>query len=589
MWRHFVVELPPDVYSASGLSDVVGQLGELRIPEFPRFVEDLLCLPADGGVYVFGGESQYLGGATIGWLFHELIPQLDGTVTVKELHERLAPQAPAVLDDTLFLLQMHGMLEAGLGPGRAAGRRGTDATLDAQTAFFSRYLRVTGKRANRYEAQEALAQSTVLVTHEGSGAETAALLARGLIDLGVGRVARTTQLPSENAHPRWTLVISLGSRAEHLAIATQGIATGQPMLFCDVERLVLGPLTEPGITACPSCVNHQIGGELDRPPNVPSAVLDLWRRALVQRAIQRALSYLTKLFQTDRPAQVEQWCPDAATVVSYEHVLCLPNCETCGCQTTSRHLTLPDGHLESTALLFHRNTCLKPWDLDHPAHIQRHFDLDVVNLTQSAFRKHSGAPMVRLPDLASHATTTALQVVKGHDSSSVEGRCNASTLGAILRFSAGGRSIPVRPGRFHIRRYTASGGNLGSAEIYVLVRRAKLLPAGLYHYSILDDTLEELPCTGAVGHLPPWWDHDAPDIDLVVVSDVARVFEKYGGRGYTYCLLDAGLIAHRIQLLAEEFGVRSTLVWDFNDEPVNHLLDIEPPYMVPACIIGLGE
>jgi hypothetical protein len=112
----------------------------------------------------------------------------------------------------------------------------------------------------------------------------------------------------------------------------------------------------------------------------------------------------------------------------------------------------------------------------------------------------------------------------------------------------------------------------------------------LYHYSTTRNWMERLPTPPEAADRPPWWDPETPlpDVDLVIMSDVARVFAKYGGRGFTYCLLDAGLLAHRIDLLAQRLQVRVRLAWNFDDPPVSALLGLESPERVPTCVIGLG-
>ena len=576
---------PSNVYSASGLSEAVGQVGELALPTCPRFVDDLLCLPSGEGVYILGGESQYLGGATVEWLFSNLIPALDGKTTLEKLRERFAELPSTSLDDMLFLLQMHGMIEAGSTEFELSRRSPPDRSLESQMIFFSRYLRITGRRSCRYEAQLSIEKSPVLVC--GSGPQAAQLTA-GLKDHGVDCRASIDEELDELDASQWSILISVGDYAQQSRIAQECSSRNLPVLFCDFSRLLLGPLTIPGATACPTCVRHQIGHELEQVELVSNAIHTLWRRVLVERALQRVLSFITQLYQTNEPAMVELWQPATSVVSTFDSVLCLPSCETCGSETTRRSLRIPGGHLESASLLFHRSTCIKPWDIDHPADMQRHFALDVMRLTQTAFRQYSGAQAVSLPKAELSKWDVPLWQALAQSESGVGKSCDASSISHILRYSAGGEATQVNVGTFHIKRFTASGGNLGSAELYLVICSKTGIPTDVYHYSVIEDALEELPCP--TDPVPQnWFGHDLnATVNIIIVSDVARGFEKYGGRAYTYSLLDAGLMSHRIRLLASTVGLSSELTWVFDDDQISRLLGISPPNLVPTCIIRLG-
>jgi SagB-type dehydrogenase family enzyme len=577
-----------ELYQAAGLGRSVSLIEEISLPQRPRFVADLLCLPYRGAVHIVGGENQSLGGTSADWLFTSLVPELDGATTVAELHDRFRDLPPQALDDVLYLLRMHGLLEEGP-PADDPRIRDLESRYGKQMAFFSRYLRVTGRHANRYEVQASLGQAAVLVLGDEN---LAASIASELRLHGVGRVGFAREDEGE-PHRHWDLVIYVAPLERQLHAMRVMLDRRLPTLFVDAVALVLGPLTEPRITACPGCVRHQLRVESDDPASISPLVHAMWSRGLEARAVQRALCHITHLYQADRYAEVEVIRPALGRATTYESILCLPNCSVCGSETPHRAITFPTGHRDNAALLYHRNTRLKPSDLGHPSEMQHHLSPEVTRLTRTAFLDRGGTASVPFPELDGSAVDSALAEYLSWEApdDGRRGSCDAAALGAILGFSGGGNAVKLSDGQFHFLRYAASGGNLGSAELYPIVRNADRVPPGIYHYSLLGHSLSPLPRgvdpEGDAAKSDLGLDDDS-DVSIVIVSDVERVFAKYGGRAYVYCLLDAGVMAHRLQLIARAVGLQSRLVWVFDDAAVSQVLGVSSPFAVPACIVELA-
>ena len=72
-----------------------------------------------------------------------------------------------------------------------------------------------------------------------------------------------------------------------------------------------------------------------------------------------------------------------------------------------------------------------------------------------------------------------------------------------------------------------------------------------------------------------------------VVSAVQRLRAKYGERAYLYALLDAGLMAHRLGLVATRAGWRCRATWDFDDQQLSAVLGVDGRDLVPAVVLAL--
>ncbi len=103
-----------------------------------------MTLPG-GALHVVGGEAQIIQGASLPWVMENLVPLLDGTRTVGDVEAAFPGVVASDLRDAIHLMHMHGMLEEGEG----AAADEAEEPRRAQRAFFSRYLRRTGRNRSR--------------------------------------------------------------------------------------------------------------------------------------------------------------------------------------------------------------------------------------------------------------------------------------------------------------------------------------------------------------------------------------------------------------------------------------------------------
>jgi SagB-type dehydrogenase family enzyme len=128
-------------------------------------------------------------------------------------------------------------------------------------------------------------------------------------------------------------------------------------------------------------------------------------------------------------------------------------------------------------------------------------------------------------------------------------------------------------------RTAPSAGALYPFEIYVIANNVDSLDQGIYHYGILNHTLElvqygdfrkEITSAGLKQEM--LGDSDAVFV-LSAIFDRTR--HKYGERGFRYVYIEAGHISQNIFLQAVSLGLGSVSVGAFLDDKVNQLIGVD--------------
>ena len=128
-------------------------------------------------------------------------------------------------------------------------------------------------------------------------------------------------------------------------------------------------------------------------------------------------------------------------------------------------------------------------------------------------------------------------------------------------------------------RTAPSAGALYPFEIYVIANNVESLDQGIYHYGILNHTLELVQygdfrkaITSAGLKQEMLGDSDAVFV-LSAIFDRTR--HKYGERGFRYVYMEAGHISQNIYLQAVSLGLGSVSVGAFLDVKVNQLIGVD--------------
>ncbi|MGB2925353.1 MAG: SagB/ThcOx family dehydrogenase [Limnothrix sp.] len=152
--------------------------------------------------------------------------------------------------------------------------------------------------------------------------------------------------------------------------------------------------------------------------------------------------------------------------------------------------------------------------------------------------------------------------------------------------------IPTMSGNYVYLRSAPSAGGLYPAEIYLISRGTKILPAGLYHYQPQTHNL-----------LRFWDDHCWPDLQeacfrhpalektqmaLVTTAIFYRSVWRYEDRAYRRVFLDTGHLLGNIDLAAAMQGFRPHLIGGFGDRPMNKLLYLDGEEEAVTSVLALS-
>ncbi|MFW9829973.1 MAG: SagB/ThcOx family dehydrogenase [Candidatus Thorarchaeota archaeon] len=128
-------------------------------------------------------------------------------------------------------------------------------------------------------------------------------------------------------------------------------------------------------------------------------------------------------------------------------------------------------------------------------------------------------------------------------------------------------------------RTVPSAGGLYPIETYLIINAIEKLEKGIYHYNILDHSLElikkgDFRREMAKGCLDQQIVYNAA-VDFVWTAIIERSKWKYLQRCYRYIYLDAGHIGQNFYLIAEALGLGACAIGAIYDDEINSLIEID--------------
>ncbi|MFQ5957286.1 MAG: SagB/ThcOx family dehydrogenase [Candidatus Brocadiales bacterium] len=128
-------------------------------------------------------------------------------------------------------------------------------------------------------------------------------------------------------------------------------------------------------------------------------------------------------------------------------------------------------------------------------------------------------------------------------------------------------------------RAAPSAGALYPLELYVVVNNVRGLERGLYHYNILEHSLELLKIGDFRRKIINCALHQEmtgkANVTFVLTGIFDRITWKYDERGYRYAYIEAGHISQNIYLQSISLGLGSVAVGAFYDESLNNFLGVD--------------
>ena len=173
------------------------------------------------------------------------------------------------------------------------------------------------------------------------------------------------------------------------------------------------------------------------------------------------------------------------------------------------------------------------------------------------YKAYQRAERVSLPTPDSSALLSSLGQRASYTDGTERRPVTATELATLLAYSYGESRDADGPSR----RPVASGGACYPLELYPIVLDSPDIEAGIYHYNIRDDALEQL----TAGEYSDWlrdnwtWITAEEQVAAVVVITAlpARSADRYGEMGYLLAAIEAGAVIQNLQLVATDLGIGS--------------------------------
>lgn len=154
------------------------------------------------------------------------------------------------------------------------------------------------------------------------------------------------------------------------------------------------------------------------------------------------------------------------------------------------------------------------------------------------------------------------------------------------------QGVTAYAGRYALRT-SPSAGALYPIETYIIVNRINGLEPGVYHYNVLNHTLE-LVKKGEFGK-----DISKAGLEQTMLEDASFVFIwtaiiarskwKYGERAYRYIYMDAGHIGQNAYIAAEAMGFGCCTVGAFFDDEVGSIIGIDNKEEIVVYLCSIGK
>ncbi len=501
----------PNIVRASAMGQAFANDPELRLPERPRLIDELLVSPAGAdGVLFAGGEStQVLRGRSARDLLPRLLPLLDGERTLEQLALELDGVTDRGVHDAIALLFSRGVLED--------GRPEEDAQAPQDVvSFLGRYNDVSRANRNRGEAWRRLAGAVVRV----EGAEALAAIVRGQLAAAGARIAGATGAGALR------VVVSTGDEPVEPERLDEWLRAGGVFLVrLGAREAHLGPMLAGGVTVCAGCLAATHPHPYGRPEALEA---ELW----LSLAAQQVLIDLTRLSGSLIHRGFHRCFVHADGALGQETRLTprMPGCPRCGIAgerwAPDDPRLLPWIYHSATSMTRRSTLALK----EH----QAHYLASNTKLATAAVDALPAASPVRLPPPA--ALDGALGWGPRREHVAPE-RLGLQELSGVLVRMAG--EVGDGPRR---RRLVPTGGNLGSVRLWVLARRVDGLERGAYLYEPRDHSLRfrsDVPDEQLAGALGGG--SSLPACVVLGAGDVAKGSRKYRAFAFRLVHFDAGV------------------------------------------------
>lgn len=493
--------------TAAALDVATQNDAQFTIPTMPRVVAAVPTTWLQDRYVIEGVVSRrVLQGRTVQRLLPDLLPLLDGTRTWGELAADAGVAEPTIRQ-VLGILYSAGLLEEGDAP-RPTGDQ-------ALHDFLSRTFDATRHHQSGSAARAALDAATVgvVVDDQDFASEVVAALRSSHV-----QVIPVDEL--QDTSPSLAITVDLDGVRPDAQICASLRARGVPVLPVTLRGadVGIGPVSYPDHNPCPDCTEAGLQG-LGAHRDVPGEHVPL--RGLLPACIVQEAVLLLAGVGTARTVSEAIVIGGDPLSTRFEFVVRRPGCRTCGTGESDS-----DGGI---AFAFEESVAFPPARLTKPRTHQQHFE--PANIALSLEQRPAEGEWFPLP--------VDLEVDRPNGA--------AASLAHVL---ASGFALkpPHLAEAGKVRRWAPTGGNLGSPQAYFTTRDVPDVPDGRWMYR--GDAYAACRLGDA--------DDGDPGVELVVVSEMYRVWKKYNTFSYRIVALDAGVAMAHVAIAATGLGLPTT-------------------------------
>src|SRR5579884_312264 len=171
-------------------------------------------------------------------------------------------------------------------------------------------------------------------------------------------------------------------------------------------------------------------------------------------------------------------------------------------------------------------------------------------------------------------------------------RCTISRddLSTLLMTAAGLRYASEQK----VQRWTATAGNLGSVELFAVVRAVDEVAPGVYFYQAENHSLALFQQRGSACLLADFMKRAAvidrkelPNVLIILTGAYHRLERKYGEFAYKLVNLDAGVAVSQLHYVAKGLGYSSIAALRWADDLIEQQLNLDPPLEQVTAVVAI--
>jgi SagB-type dehydrogenase family enzyme len=536
------------------------------IPARPRVLPDVVLLSVEDGVLVDGvGRLQMFRGPLAQTVLPELLPFTDGTRTVGELVRAFPDVVPRDIHKALELLAESGLLQTESDETSCV----PDCARDL-VSFFRRSLAQSGGSVSAYDAYRQLEASRVTIICP-KGSFDAGQLSKLLhsVCIASAEVVTIDQFLREpQSEP--LMVVALAAAAEDEKQFEVLEAERQRRLFSWLRVELyrqsnvadIGPLFQTGNESCYACF-QRVHGTMRRGGGLTGLQLSNLETTWDGFVALEVLSILARIGQSISGREFRRFSLSDLS----SRRLNYPRSQQCPVRGNHPSIMSNSGKpLEEkhvfrlhTASVFEEYVGLEARGHMLSSGLEDPAGVGAVNTQHGKTMQNS-----MHVDLGSAAVDLGLGMPDALDRSWMRLTCalTLDQLGAVLALTAGIRE----QNGVVAKRWSASAGNLGSTEIYVIVHSVDGLEKGLYFYQPGSHVLALFQKRNAIAsnelmrRLLRRTENTLPNALIILTGAFHRLKKKYGMFAYRLLHLDAGTALSQIHMVARtmRLGARVT-------------------------------